>query len=81
MRGVWRVKTFGSQHIWDLDQSTYTRLPGEGRSQWTADGRACPILAVAKWPRLGDGFYVTFAGPLGEEWRLSSTVERIERVR
>ena len=78
MRGVWLVKTVGSQHVWNLDAATYTRLPGEGRAQWDADGRACPILTVGSWPRVGSRFYLHFLGPLGVEWRYSSTVQHIE---
>ena len=80
MTGVWLVKTVGSQHVWNLDAATYTRLPGEGRAQWDADRRACPILTVGSWPRLGGRFYLHFLGPLGVvEWRLSSSVQHITR--
>ena len=78
-RGVWLVNTAGSQHIWDLDAMTYTRLPGEGRTQWDADGRAWPLLTVAKWPKVGDRPYFHFLGLFGVEWRLSSEVQHITR--
>lgn len=84
MTGRWLVTTSGSRHVWDMDNGTYTRMPGEGRGRFTGDGAALSIYAVRVYPRVGASFYVELddpADPLQVQWRLSSTVERIEPLR
>lgn len=81
--GRWLVTTRGSRHIWDMDEGTYTRMPGEGRSSFTGDGAALTIYAVRVYPRVGERFYVHLDDPndpLQLQWRLSSTVASIERM-
>lgn len=83
-RGVWRVTTCGSTHIWDLDGMRYTRCPGPhtGGGAMAGDGEPQRIVQVVTWPRVGERSHVVFdGGPVSDQWRISSTIAAIERVR
>lgn len=81
MTGRWLVTTGGSQHVWDLDTLTYTRIPGPGRGNSSYDGVPQRIWAVKAWPKLGSSFYVELDVSFRQiEWRLSTAVRRIERM-
>lgn len=83
-RGRWLVTTRGSKHEFDLDRATYKRMPGKGRGDFVGDGTAHRIYLVGAWPRVGQSFYVEFDDPQSPidrvQTRLSSTVQRIERI-
>ncbi|MFZ2237986.1 MAG: hypothetical protein WAV90_00425 [Gordonia amarae] len=83
-RGRWLVTTMGSRHIFDLDRGNYTRIPGAGRGDFIGDGEPQKIYLIGRWPRLGESFYVEFDDPASPwdrvQTRLSSTVQRIERL-
>lgn len=60
---------------------TYTRIPGATSEAFDGDGVEAPIRQVVRWPTAGDCFYVLFDDPhdaLLEQWRISSTIQRIE---
>lgn len=81
MTGRWLVTTGGSQHVWDLDTLTYTRIPGEGRGNSRYDNVPQRIWDVKAWPKLGCSFYVELDVSFRQiEWRLSTAVRRIERM-
>ncbi|MCV7194098.1 hypothetical protein [Mycolicibacterium brumae] len=81
MGGRWLVTTRGSQHIWDLDRMTYTRLPGAGRGQFIGDGQPQRIWNIGAWPKVGSSFYLEWDWTYTQvQTRLSSTVQRIERL-
>lgn len=82
--GRWLVTTQGSRHIWDLDQRTYQRLPGEGRSSFAHDGGIMTLTRVERWPAVGNTSFIWFDDPtephMIEHWRQSSTIVSIERL-
>lgn len=81
MTGRWRVLTRRAEHIWDLDKMTYTRLPGAASSPFAHDEVTASILSVERWPQVGSTSLVFFDDPndpLIEQWRISSTIRRIE---
>jgi hypothetical protein len=84
LSGVWEVCTRTSTHIWDLDQHTYTRLPGAGGAAMPGDGTPHRITQVQAWPEVGTYSYVVFDDPqlpdLIEQWRQSGTCLSIRRV-
>lgn len=83
MRGCWRVTTRKSVHMWDLDQWTYRRLPGELSKSFVGDGQEAPIYSVERWPQVGQSFLV-YVDDLSDwtmaQMRLSSPVQSIERA-
>ncbi len=81
MGGRWLVTTRGSQHVFDLDRMTYTRLPGEGRGQFIGDGVPQRIWRIGTWPKVGSEFYLEWDWTYSQvQTRLSSTVQKIERL-
>lgn len=81
MTGRWRVTTRRAAHIWDLDEMTYTRLPGAASSAFAHDGATASIRSVERWPQVGSTSFAFFDdpdNPLIEQWRISSTIRRIE---
>ena len=83
MGGRWLVTTQGSEHIWDLDDMTYTRMRGEGRERLKFDGQTQPIASVGRWPRVGATFLVYYNDPTDphiEQARRSSLIRTIERL-
>lgn len=83
MGGRWLVTTQGSEHIWDLDEMTYCRLPGESSRRFDHDSRFHPIDRVEWWPAVGECSLIFYTDPherLIEQWRQSSTIRRIERL-
>ncbi|BBY99434.1 hypothetical protein [Mycolicibacterium fallax] len=81
MGGRWLVTTRGSQHIWDLDRMTYTRIPGAGRGQFIGDGQPQRIWNIGAWPKVGQSFYLEWDWTYDAvQTRLSSTVQKIERL-
>lgn len=86
MVGRWLVTTMGSTHVWDIrdDGVHYQRNPGEGRSQFVADGEAVRLTRVERWPVVGSTSFIWFddlvAPDLVEQWRQSSRVQSIVRL-
>lgn len=81
MGGRWLVTTRGSQHVFDLDHMTYTRIPGAGRGQFLGDGQPQRIWNIGAWPKVGSSFYLEWDWTYTQvQTRLSSTVQRIERL-
>lgn len=86
MNGSWMVKTQGSQHVWNLDQLTYTRIPGpHSRSGGFAfDHRPMAITRVERWPRVGSTSLLWYNDPTGpdhaEHWRQSSKIVSITEI-
>jgi hypothetical protein len=81
--GRWLVTTHGSRHLWNLDEGTYCRLPGDGRAAFALDGIPVKLNRVEAWPAVGQCFLIRFddiENPSLEHWRLSSTVRSIERL-
>lgn len=81
--GRWRVFTQRATHEFDLDRMTYTRQPGSDSQSFERDGIEGRISRVVDWPTVGQRFFVFFddpENPLMEQWRISSTVRRIESV-
>ncbi|MBU8826962.1 hypothetical protein [Mycolicibacterium goodii] len=86
MGGVWLVVSQGSQHIWDLDTMTYTRVPG-ARSlsgKFAMDGKPIPIARVERWPQVGATSLFFFDDSTDaaryEHYRQSSRIDSITRV-
>ncbi len=81
-KGRYRVTTQGSQHIWDLDEMTYQRLPGKSSAMFEHDAAVLHIGDVQRWPAVGRTSFVWFDDPahpqLLEHWRQSSTIVSIE---
>jgi hypothetical protein len=81
------VTTQGSTHLWDMDAGTYTRFPGEHSlaGGFDYDREPQPITRVDRYPVVGSYFLVWFDDPADpehvEQFRRSSGIERIERVR
>lgn len=84
--GVWLVISKGSQHMWNLDAMTDTRVPGAARLSGTfaLDGRPIPIARVERWPRVGATSLFFFDDPTEtaryEHYRQSSRIKSITRV-
>lgn len=81
--GRWLVTTSGSEHIWDLDARTYTRMPGAGRGRFIGDGAPMRLFSVAEFPAVGKHFRIRLFDcvPSGLIlWRVSSPITRIERL-
>ena len=81
MGGRWLVTTRGSQHVFDLNTMTYNRIPGAGRGQFLGDGQPQRIWNIGAWPKVGASFYLEWDWTYTQvQTRLSSTVQRIERL-
>ena len=83
--GIWQVTTQGGTMHWlNLYGGTYQRRQGpeSGSEPSGADGVARPIVELSP-VRVGQRFRVVFdtGDPLHDEWRISSEVVRIERIR
>jgi hypothetical protein len=86
MNGIWLVKTQGSEHIWNLDHETYTRLP-QSRSRSGAfafDHQPMAITRVDRWPRVGSTSLLWYDDPTEpdhtEHWRQSSRIISITEI-
>lgn len=82
MTGRWLVTTqSGTQHIWDLDAMTYQRIHA-GTNAFEYDGEILNITRVEWWPKIGQRSYLFFddlRDPIFlEQWRISSTIQKIE---
>jgi hypothetical protein len=81
-KGRWLVTTQRSQHIWDLDAFTYTRLPGDTSQDFSEDGQEMKITRVERYPEVGEVSIVFYDDPEFpahfEQWRQSSTIVSIE---
>lgn len=84
--GIWLVKTQGSDHIWNLDHHTYTRLPrSHSRSgAFAFDHQPMAITRVERWPRIGSTSLLWYNDPtdpdLTEHWRQSSPIVSITEI-
>lgn len=82
-KGTWMVHTHTSDHRWDLDHHTYTRLPGPAATAMPHDGQALAILDVQIWPEVGSVSYILCQepdDPATELWRISAPITSIQRV-
>jgi hypothetical protein len=72
MGGRWLITTRGSTHIWDLDATTYTRIPGSssGSGPFAFDGRPLPISRVDRWPRIGSTSLIWIDDPYAPDTTL-----------
>jgi hypothetical protein len=84
MTGRYLVTSRGSQHVWDLDKMTYTRLPGETSQLFPYDGQAMEINKVEVWPAVGLVSRVIYDDPdvpeAIEHFRQSSLIRSIESM-
>ena len=86
MNGSWLVKTQGSEHIWDLDRMTYTRIPSShSRSgAFDFDHQTMLITRVERWPRVGSTSLLWYDDPSDgeqtEHWRQSSQIVAITQI-
>ena len=81
MTGRWKVFTRRAAHIWDLNEGTYTRLPGPQSQAFDGDGVAARIYTVRAWPEVGSRFWVYVDDAHDStmtQWRISSTIRSIE---
>ena len=82
--GRWLVATQGSEHWFDLDARTYTRIPGPGSATFEHDVNTGRLTIVDRWPQVGNTFLITFDDPdfpkTREHWRQSSTIRSIRRL-
>jgi hypothetical protein len=80
------VKTTGSEHIWNLDHMTYTRIPQSlSRSgAFAFDHQPMAITRVDRWPRIGSTSLLWYNDPTEpdriEHWRQSSPVVTISEI-
>lgn len=74
--GKFLITTQGSQHIWDNDERTWTRLQRDGLNKMDHDGRKVRIQRVKRFPKVGGVFYIWFE----DQWHQSSTIRKIERI-
>lgn len=83
--GRWLITTQGTLHIWDLDQMTYVRMPSAAAKPGSMghDKRPVPLTRVVRWPRVGECSCIWYDDPdskFWERWRVSSEVQKIERL-
>lgn len=84
--GVYLVTTQGSQHIWNLDDMTYTRLPGLQSKSGSMEFDAIPVklTRVERWPEVGSTSFIfyddLYMPDTLEQWRQSSRIDRIEKI-
>jgi hypothetical protein len=80
--GRWLVTTQRSQHLWDLDEMTYTRLPGDGSQSFGFDGEPMKLTKVIQAPEVGNVSVIYYDDPrfpeLYEQFRISSLIKSIE---
>lgn len=78
--GVWIVHTQGSIHIFDLDNKTVTRVPGEERTSSINDCTrplrtldVCRVGERGRWTMISDD-------PMTDHyWHVTSTIRAIQR--
>ncbi|WP_406832818.1 hypothetical protein ABEG17_08350 [Pedococcus sp. KACC 23699] len=78
--GRWLVRTKETEHVWDLDAGTYTRLPGPTSSSMAYDGVPVQFTRVQMWPQVGQRSLVFFddlSHAFVEQWRVSSRIRSI----
>ncbi|WP_293002611.1 hypothetical protein [Mycobacterium sp.] len=86
LAGRWLVVTLGSQHHWDLDAMTYTRIPGRLSlsGSFRFDRVPMAISWVDRWPQFGSTSLVWLYDPDQhdgvEHWRLSSRIISISEM-
>lgn len=81
--GTWRVVTRDSQHFFDFDKGSVTRVPGLDASPSIND-RPRPLRSIdalkvgarGRWSMGTDGWSET----VDFFWHISSTIARIERI-
>ena len=83
--GRWLITTQGTVHLWDLDQMTYVRMPSEASKPGSMghDHRPVPLTRAVRWPKIGECSCIWYDDPdskLWEHWRISSEVQKIERL-
>lgn len=81
--GRWLVTTQGT--LWDLDQMTYLRMPSAASKPGSMghDQRPVPLTRVVRWPKVGERPFFFYDDPdskFWEHWRISSEVQKIERL-
>lgn len=84
--GRWLITTKGTEHIWDLDEMTYTRIPSAASKSGAMafDNEPMRINRVVWWPKVGERPYLWYDDPerpeLWEHYRISSVIKSIERL-
>jgi hypothetical protein len=82
-RGVFLVRTQGSEHTWEIEDDGTVHVTRESaRSNPGLDhinGRRNYVTAVDVWPTVGNCFLYFMGGDV--PWTRSSTIREIERVR
>ncbi|WP_150461343.1 hypothetical protein [Nesterenkonia ebinurensis] len=84
--GRWLVTSQGTQHIWDLDAMTYTRMPSSASKSGAMefDHRPMRLTRVVWWPKVGERPYLWYDDPeypaFWEHYRISSVIKSIERL-
>lgn len=81
--GTWLVTTQGTNYIWDLGNMTYERFPAQDSltGEMLGDCTPNPILSVDVYPAVGSSFLLWFRyDDILVLHRMSSTVQRIERI-
>ena len=73
MGGRWEVRTRSSKHIRDLDQFTYTRLPGADSTPMRYDSEPMPMTRVGAWPFVGQRTLVFFDDPNDPRWSIAGS--------
>lgn len=82
--GRWVVTTRGSQHLIDLDERTYQRLPGPTGTAFPYDRASLQLMRIQVWPKVGGRMLVWLQDPVHahlEHWRISSTISHIAQHR
>jgi hypothetical protein len=86
MGGCWLIVTQGSCHMWDLDSSTYIRIPGSDSNSgpFAFDRLPMAITRVDRWPRVGSTSLIWYDDPSNpdrrEHWRQSSRIISISEI-
>ena len=84
MTGKYLIKTRNSQHIWDLDNMLYCRMPGENSNKFSYDNDFVKLTYIIRWPKVGDYSHIFFDDldypDTLEQWRISSIIKSIEPI-
>jgi hypothetical protein len=81
--GKWIVTSQGSRHIFDLDNFTYKRIPGDLSQNFSYDSEEVKLSSIKVYPKVSSSFYIFFDDldfpDSLEHWRISSTIVSIDK--
>lgn len=84
MTGKYLIKTRNSQHIWDLDNMLYCRMPGGDSNKFSYDNDFVKLTYIFRWPKVGDYSHILYDDldnpDTLEQWRMSSIIKSIEPI-